>query len=77
MLRALAIGVLRLYQVTAGRVTAGHCRFHPTCSEYALQAVRSGGVVRGIFLASWRILRCGPWNRGGVDYPPHSARSHG
>ena len=44
-----------------------HCRFHPSCSEYAVEAVRSYGVIRGSVLAAWRVMRCNPWSAGGVD----------
>jgi len=43
------------------------CRFFPTCSQYAYQAVEKYGVLKGLALGFWRILRCNPWNRGGVD----------
>jgi putative membrane protein insertion efficiency factor len=66
----LVLGLIRLYRITFGLVTGGHCRFHPSCSAYAEQAVRELGVARGVPLAVWRILRCGPWTAGGVDYPP-------
>lgn len=45
----------------------GFCRFHPHCSEYGKQALQKKGFARGIFLTSWRILRCNPWSKGGVD----------
>ncbi len=43
------------------------CRYWPTCSEYALQAVLKYGVLRGGFMGAWRVLRCNPWSKGGVD----------
>jgi putative membrane protein insertion efficiency factor len=49
----------------AGRTA---CKYHPTCSHYAADAVRKHGLVRGSAKAAWRILRCNPWSRGGVDY---------
>jgi hypothetical protein len=45
----------------------GRCRFHPTCSEYAIAAIEKYGLIIGIFKACWRILRCNPWNKGGID----------
>jgi hypothetical protein len=45
----------------------GYCRFHPTCSEYGYQAVEKYGVIKGGWLALWRIIRCNPWNKGGND----------
>jgi len=56
----------------AGGAPAGvrHCRFHPTCSDYAAQALRVHGPIRGTGLAVWRLLRCNPWNAGGNDPVP-------
>lgn len=45
----------------------GFCRFHPTCSEYSVQAVKKYGPIKGVLMASWRILRCNPFNKGGND----------
>ena len=45
------------------------CKYEPTCSQYALDAVREFGALRGAILAGWRLLRCNPWSHGGVDYP--------
>jgi hypothetical protein len=44
------------------------CKYHPSCSQYALDALREFGVLRGLVLAGWRLLRCNPWSHGGVDY---------
>jgi len=45
----------------------GFCRFHPTCSEYTYQAIDKYGVIKGVYLGTFRILRCNPWNKGGSD----------
>jgi putative membrane protein insertion efficiency factor len=45
------------------------CKYHPTCSAYAIEAIREFGALRGLVLAGWRLLRCNPWSHGGVDYP--------
>ena len=45
------------------------CKYHPTCSAYAVDAIREFGAARGLVLAVWRLLRCNPWSHGGVDYP--------
>ena len=68
--RALLIAAIRIYRVTLSGMLGGRCRFHPTCSEYAEQAIRSVGAVRGSALAAWRILRCSPLSAGGVDPAP-------
>jgi len=46
---------------------AGRCKYHPTCSQYAVDAIRRYGLVRGSVRAGWRLLRCNPWSHGGVD----------
>jgi uncharacterized protein len=73
--RILLIGLIRLYQVTLSGWLGGQCRFSPTCSRYAEQAIRTHGAVRGTALAAWRIARCGPFTKGGVDHvPPRRSR---
>jgi len=68
--RGLAIAPIRLYQLTISRLLpANTCKYHPSCSEYAVLAIRKHGVLKGIAMASWRLLRCNPWSMGGVDYP--------
>jgi hypothetical protein len=68
--RRIAILPIRLYQILLSPlVPANTCKFHPSCSHYAILAIRKHGVIRGFGLAAWRLLRCNPWARGGVDYP--------
>jgi putative membrane protein insertion efficiency factor len=73
-LRAALIALIRVYRVTAGLLLSGQCRFHPSCSSYAEQAIRQLGWIRGSLLAAWRIARCNPFSAGGVDYPPLGSR---
>ena len=61
--------VLRAFFPTPGVAGVPTCKFHPSCSEYASLAVRRHGAVRGSAMAVWRVLRCNPWSRGGVDLP--------
>ena len=69
-MRAVAIFPIRLYQLTISRLLpANTCKYHPSCSEYAVLAIRKHGVFKGVGLAGWRLLRCNPWSHGGVDYP--------
>jgi len=68
------IGLIWLYRVTLSHLIGGHCRFFPTCSEYALQAIRAHGPIRGTRLAAWRVLRCHPFSRGGHDPVPPKGR---
>ena len=59
---------IRLYRRAISPVLPARCKYYPTCSAYALEAVRSYGVLRGVVLAGWRLLRCNPWSHGGVDF---------
>jgi uncharacterized protein len=62
------VGLIRLYQLLVSPlVPAGTCKYHPTCSAYAIDALRTHGLLRGGVLAAWRLLRCNPWSHGGVD----------
>lgn len=65
-MRRICIALIRMYQKTS-RFRPPTCRFTPTCSEYARQAIEKHGVIRGVVMGSWRILRCNPFNRGGYD----------
>ena len=68
--RRAAILPIRLYQLLVSPfVPANTCKYHPSCSEYAALAIGKHGVLRGLGLAGWRLLRCNPWSHGGVDYP--------
>jgi putative membrane protein insertion efficiency factor len=69
-MRAVVVFPIRLYQLfVSPLLPVNTCKFHPSCSEYAVLAIRKHGVIRGVPLAAWRLLRCHPWSRGGVDYP--------
>lgn len=67
-MRALLIAPVRLYQRAISPMLPRRCRYHPTCSQYAVEAIRDVGPVRGTILAGWRLLRCNPWSHGGVDH---------
>jgi uncharacterized protein len=76
----LALLLVRAYQTLVSPLLGPRCKYHPTCSRYAADALREFGLARGLVLASWRLLRCNPWSHGGVDYardqhlfPPRSA----
>jgi uncharacterized protein len=68
--RLLLIGLIRLYRLTLSGLLGGQCRFYPSCSSYALDAIRLHGATRGTLLAMWRIARCGPFTDGGFDPVP-------
>ncbi len=66
----LGICAVRVYQWTVRPFIGSHCRFWPSCSEYAVEALRVHGAARGSVMAAKRILRCNPWHEGGVDPVP-------
>ena len=68
VLRRLATAPVRFYQRAISPALPARCKYYPSCSEYAIQAVRSYGILRGVVLAAWRLLRCNPWSHGGVDF---------
>lgn len=65
--KALFVGVIRFYQVVISPGLAGRCKYYPSCSQYALDAVREYGAARGFVLAAWRVMRCNPLSYGGYD----------
>ena len=67
LLSALLVAPIRLYQRLISPAIAPRCRYYPTCSAYAVEAIRELGPIRGAILAGWRVLRCNPWSHGGVD----------
>ena len=74
--RLTLLGLIRLYRLTLSGWLGGQCRFYPTCSHYAEEAVRVHGAVKGSGLAVWRIARCGPFTDGGVDHVPPPRDRH-
>lgn len=67
-MRTAAVFLVTAYQRLVSPLLGARCRYHPSCSQYALDALEQFGVVRGTALAAWRLLRCNPWSHGGVDY---------
>lgn len=65
--RSLLVLPLRFYQRWISPALVPRCRYYPSCSEYAIQAVERFGILRGVVLAAWRLLRCNPWSHGGFD----------
>ena len=68
--RFAGIGLVWGYRLTFGWIFAGQsqCKYHPSCSQYAIDAYKEFGLFKGTVLAGWRLLRCNPWSRGGVDH---------
>ena len=73
--KRIALGAIRVYQLTLSPYIGGQCRFHPTCSHYASEAIGSFGVLRGSALAIRRLSRCHPFHPGGFDPVPPAKES--
>ena len=70
MISKLMLGLIRGYQKCISPYIGAHCKYTPTCSQYAIEAIRKYGCIKGSLLAAWRILRCNPWAKGGYDPVP-------
>jgi uncharacterized protein len=68
VVRSFLVAPIRFYQRAISPALPSRCKYHPSCSQYAVDAVRRYGVLRGVVLAGWRLLRCNPWSHGGVDF---------
>lgn len=71
MIKPFIFKTIKFYQkyFSPDRITRTTCRFYPSCSEYTCQAIEKYGLARGLGRGVWRIIRCNPWNPGGVDLP--------
>jgi hypothetical protein len=76
LLLALLAGYKRWISPALHSLSPGGCKYLPTCSEYAVQAIAIHGPLRGVLLATWRLLRCNPFARGGLDLVPPARISH-
>lgn len=72
--RNACVVVLRAYRAVISPLYGEVCRYHPSCSRYALEAIQQYGVVRGSAMGAWRIARCNPWASGGIDDVPDRRR---
>ena len=72
--RALLVGLIRIYRATLSGWLGGQCRFYPTCSHYAEEAIRVHGAMKGTGVALWRVLRCNPFGGGGIEQVPRGGR---
>ncbi|MGD0166966.1 MAG: membrane protein insertion efficiency factor YidD [Gaiellaceae bacterium] len=78
-----AIGLVYLYRYTVGLLFPPSCKYYPSCSSYAIGVLERYGLIRGFMLSAWRLLRCNPWSKGGVDMPADArlfgrpCRAHG
>lgn len=70
-MKKIFIWLIKFYQsAISPHLGTGKCKFHPTCSQYAIEAIETHGAFRGFFMALWRILRCNPFSKGGFDPVP-------
>jgi uncharacterized protein len=69
MIKKIFICLIRLYQFILSPFMGGQCRYYPSCSHYAILSLEKNGVIVGTAKAIWRILRCNPFSKGGIDYP--------
>ena len=70
------VGLVRAYQLLVSPLLGPTCRYYPSCSAYAVEALQVHGAIRGSWLAARRLLRCHPWSEGGVDHvPPRAGRA--
>lgn len=67
LLRSAAVAPIKAYQRFISPVVGSRCKYYPSCSEYAAGAIETFGILRGLALAGWRLLRCNPWSHGGFD----------
>ena len=67
VLRQVAVAPIRAYQRLLSPALGSRCKYYPSCSNYATQAISRFGILRGLVLAGWRLLRCNPWSHGGFD----------
>lgn len=72
MIGKMLVFAIWIYQGTLGPLFGNCCRFHPSCSNYCIGAIRQHGAVSGLLLGAWRLLRCNPFNSGGFDPVPTS-----
>jgi uncharacterized protein len=69
-LNRVLIALIKVYQYTLSPMLGQRCKYYPSCSNYAIGALREHGAVRGTWLAAWRLLRCNPFSNGGYDPVP-------
>jgi len=70
------IACIKVYQYTLSPMLGQRCRYYPSCSNYAIEAIRVHGPIRGVGLGTWRILRCNPFSAGGLDPVPPRRHRH-
>lgn len=74
-MKAVLIALMKAYRYAISPMLGRNCRFEPSCSEYAIEALQTHGAIKGVYLSGSRICRCHPWHAGGYDPVPPRARS--
>jgi hypothetical protein len=69
-MKHLFIFLVRIYQKAISPFIPSRCRYYPSCSAYSVEALKKHGAIKGLILSAWRILRCNPWSKGGIDPVP-------
>lgn len=69
MVKYLILKTIKLYQIIVSPILGPHCRFYPSCSQYSYSVIKKYGLGKGFWQGTKRILKCHPWNEGGVDLP--------
>ncbi|MEC9154985.1 MAG: membrane protein insertion efficiency factor YidD [Pseudomonadota bacterium] len=70
-LTSTLVGLIKTYQFAVSPFSPACCKYYPTCSSYAIEAIQMHGPWRGLLMATWRLLRCNPWSEGGADPVPN------
>lgn len=68
-MKKILIALIKLYKKYISPLKTPSCRYYPSCSDYSIQAIEKYGVFKGTLKSLWRILRCNPFSKGGIDYP--------
>jgi len=74
MLKFFLIGLIKFYKNFISLILPPSCKFYPSCSEYAIISIEKYGILKGVFLSIFRILRCNPFSKGGINFPEEDAR---
>jgi len=69
MVEIIFFKIIKFYQRFISPLLGRNCRFYPSCSEYSLLAIKKYGILKGLIFSFYRLLRCNPWNKGGIDFP--------
>ena len=75
-MKKILLGMIRFYQIYISPYKGTKCPYFPSCSQYGVEAIEKHGVLKGIFLTAWRILRCNPFSKGGVDPVPEIRKKY-